>query len=184
MHDLGKRITLKELKTFKSFQLSSSMRQTTANALFALKFLNFRLIILNLYFMTISNEADYQMPARYRKMENMHIVFWLMKDISWCMIWKVMGITMIIPTLTIAIIISWRTRKVASELAHNLAITLWITANSIWMISEFFGFSTMKVAGVITGKHLALFPFISGALILLFYYAVQRPREISGQKTK
>ena len=31
-------------------------------------------------------EPMYQIPARYRKMENMHILFWLVKDVSWCLI--------------------------------------------------------------------------------------------------
>jgi hypothetical protein len=109
-------------------------------------------------------------------MENMHIVFWLLKDISWCMIWKVLGIAMIIPTLTIAIIIAWRTRDIKSELAHNLAILFWISANSFWMISEFVGFDTTTFWGV-EGKHLAMIPFVIGAAILAWYYLVQKPKE-------
>lgn len=123
----------------------------------------------------------YSIPAKYRRMENLHIVFWLMKDISWCMIWEVLGIAMVIPTLTIAIIIAWRTRHFASELAHNLAIAFWISANSLWMISEFFHFDTTMIVGDMTGKHLALIPFTIGALILVYYYIVQRPREIREQ---
>jgi len=123
-------------------------------------------------------EAPYIIPARFRRMENMHIAFWLMKDISWCMIWKVLGITMIVPTLTVAIIIAWRTRQMKSELAHNLAIAFWISANSLWMISEFFHFDSMIIWKDFTGKHLALVPFIAGALILLYYYAIQRPKEL------
>ena len=61
------------------------------------------------------NEAVYTIPARYRRMENMHIAFWLMKDISWCMLWKELGITMIVPTLSVAIWISWRNRQIKSE---------------------------------------------------------------------
>ena len=125
-----------------------------------------------------TEDVVYRIPARYRRMENMHIAFWLMKDISWCLIWKVLGITMIIPTLTVAIVIAWRTRDIKSELAHNLAVAFWITANSLWMISEFFHFDTMIVWKEFTGKHLALIPFITGAVILLYYYAVQRPREL------
>lgn len=100
------------------------------------------------------NEALFTIPARYRKMENMHIAFWLMKDISWCMIWKELGIAMIIPTLSVAIRIAWRTRHLASELAHNLAIVFWISANAYWMISEFFHFDVMPVWRDFTGKHL------------------------------
>ena len=128
--------------------------------------------------MTQEKESSYIIPAKYRRMENMHIAFWLMKDISWCMIWKVLGMAMVIPTLSIAIIIAWRTRHIAAELAHNLAITFWISANSYWMISEFFGFDEMVVWREFTGKHLALIPFVAGAMLLLYYYAVQRPREL------
>lgn len=133
--------------------------------------------------MSTYHEARYIIPARYRRMENMHIVFWLLKDISWCMIWRELGIAMFIPTLTISIIIAWRTRQMASELAHNLAITFWICANGYWMISEFFNFAEGKVWNEFTGKHMALIPFIIGALILLYYYAVQRPAEIRKNKT-
>lgn len=31
-------------------------------------------------------EEMYSIPAAYRKMENTHILFWLVKDISWCMV--------------------------------------------------------------------------------------------------
>ena len=129
------------------------------------------------------NEPVYVIPNRYRKMENLHIVFWLLKDISWCMTWKVLGIAMIIPTLTVAIVIAWRTREFKSELAHNLAITFWISANSVWMISEFFGFDTMPLWFRLEGKHIALIPFIIGILILAWYYIIQRPKEIEEHRT-
>jgi len=132
--------------------------------------------------MTPTNEPVYTIPARFRKMENMHIAFWLMKDISWCMIWKPIGIAMVFPTLIIAIVISYRTRQVKSELAHNLAIVFWITANAYWMVSEFFGFDTMPIWNGYEGKHLALIPFVTGAAILLYYYLIQRPAEIKKHK--
>lgn len=133
--------------------------------------------------MAVTNDALYSIPARFRRMENMHIVFWLLKDISWCMIWKSLGIAMIFPTLSIAVIIAWRTRHMASELAHNLAIAFWISANSIWMISEFFHFDEMVVLGPLTGKHLALIPFFSGAFFLLYYYLFQRAKEMKEHET-
>ena len=132
--------------------------------------------------MTSLKESQYIIPARYRKMENMHVVFWLMKDISWCMVWKPLGITMIVPTLSVAIWIAWKNRYIKSELAHNLAIVFWITANAYWMISEFLGFDSIIVWKEFTGKHLALIPFVTGALILLYYYAVQRPKELKMKK--
>ena len=127
--------------------------------------------------MSNSNEPMYVIPARYRKMENMHILFWLLKDVAWCRIWKVLGLVMIFPTLIISIIIAWRTRSFKSELAHNLAITFWISANSYWMISEFFGFDERYIAFGIEGKYMAVIPFVIGVLILAYYYLFQKPNE-------
>lgn len=122
------------------------------------------------------SEQTYIIPLRYRKMENLHIVFWLFKDISWCMIWKPLGIAMIFPTLIIAIVIAWRTRQYMSELCHNMAIAVWIAANSYWMISEFFHFDTMPLFGEYSFKHLAIIPFVLGVLFLAFYYIIWKPR--------
>ena len=119
---------------------------------------------------------EYVIPLRYRKMENLHIVFWLFKDISWCMIWKPLGIAMIFPTLIIAIVIMLRTRQYMSEVCHNLAIVVWISANSYWMISEFLHFDTNPLFGVYTYKHLAIIPFMVGIIILGYYYLWWQPR--------
>jgi prepilin signal peptidase PulO-like enzyme (type II secretory pathway) len=118
----------------------------------------------------------YEIPLRYRKMENLHIVFWLFKDISWCMIWRPLGIAMIFPTLIIAIIITLRTRQFMSEVCHNIAIVLWISANSYWMISEFLHFDNLPLIGDITYKQLAIIPFSIGIAILGYYYIWWKPR--------
>jgi len=109
-------------------------------------------------------------------MENLHIVFWLFKDISWCIVLKPLGILMIFPTLIISIVIAWRTRALMSELCHNLAITFWITANSYWMISEFFAFDEKRIWGEISYKQLTLIPFLLGMFALMYYYLYWRPR--------
>ena len=57
----------------------------------------------------------------------------------------------------------------------------WITANAYRMSSEFFGFDAVQVAPHITGKHLALVPFLIGLGILLYYYLVQKPRETQAE---
>ena len=123
----------------------------------------------------MANE-EYVIPLRYRKMENLHIVFWLFKDISWCMLWKPLGIAMIFPTLIIAIVITFRTRQYMSEVCHNLAMVVWITANSYWMVSEFLHFDTYPLVGEYTFKHLAIVPFIIGILVLAYYYIWWKPR--------
>ena len=123
----------------------------------------------------------YNIPISYRKMENLHIVFWLFKDIAWCMFWKPLGMVMIIPTLAISIIIAWR--NIVSELCHNLAITVWISANSFWMCSEFLGYDNTNVFGNTTVKHLAMIPFVMGVLILAFYYLIYKPRHKDEEAT-
>jgi hypothetical protein len=131
----------------------------------------------------MKNEQSYNIPLKFRKMENLHIVFWLFKDLSWCMIWKPLGIAMIFPTLFISIVIAWRTRKFMSELCHNLAIIVWISANSYWMISEFFAFDNVQLFDIFTYKHLALIPFTLGILLLAFYYLVWKPKHINELET-
>ena len=125
----------------------------------------------------------YSIPLAYRKMENLHIVFWLFKDISWCMIWRPLGIAMIFPTLIIAIVIAIRTRQYISEVCHNLAIVVWITANSYWMISEFFHFDTVILYGNIPYKYLSIIPFTFGILILAYYYLWWKPTHKNAVET-
>lgn len=118
----------------------------------------------------------YTIPLKYRKMENLHIVFWLFKDIGWCLIWKPLGIVMIFPTLIISMVIAWRTRHMMAELTHNLAITLWIFANSYWMSTEFLEIDANTVLGDITFRHLTLVPFLLGVVCLAYYYIIWAPR--------
>lgn len=92
------------------------------------------------------------------------------------MIWKPLGIAMIFPTLIIAIVIMLRTRQFMSEVCHNMAIVVWISANSYWMISEFLHFDTNPLFGVYTYKHLAIIPFMVGIIILGYYYLWWQPR--------
>jgi hypothetical protein len=133
--------------------------------------------------MPSASEVAYTIPLTYRRMENLHIVFWLWKDISWCMVWRPLGMLMILPTLAIALIIAWRTRHMVSELCHNLAIAAWIFANSYWMTAEFFHFDAGIVWGNVTYKHLALIPFGIGVLVLAYYYLVWSPRHAAETKT-
>ncbi len=129
------------------------------------------------------NEPLYSIPVSFRRMENLHIFFWLFKDISWCMLWKPLGIAMIFPTLIIAIVISIRTRHIVSELCHNVAIVLWIFANSYWMIAEFLHFDENIVTSEVTYKHLAVIPFAIGIVIMLYYYLWWKPRNKNVMET-
>ncbi len=123
----------------------------------------------------MSTEKMYVIPERFRKIENLHIVFWLLKDICWCMLWRPLGVAMLIPTLTVAILITWQTRKLKAELYHNLAVTFWICANGYWMIVEFLGYDEyLRIFTVI--------PFSIGLFFIIVYYGFILPREIKKNK--
>lgn len=75
---------------------------------------------------------------------------------------------MIFPTLCVAIYIMIRNRQVVAELTHNLAISFWIVANSMWMIFEFTGTDEEL-------RYYCLIPFLSGLIILIYYYFIYMP---------
>lgn len=113
--------------------------------------------------MAKKEEELYIIPARYRKIENLHIVFWLIKDLCWVMLWRPLGLVMIIPTIGAALIITWQTRHIKSELLHNVAVVFWITANAYWMITEFF-FADDSL------RYYAVVPFVLGIIAISYYY--------------
>jgi hypothetical protein len=127
----------------------------------------------------LSNQSSdvYTVPAKFRSLENLHVLFWLIKDICWCIGFKPLGIAMIFPTLSVAIYIMVKNRHMVSELTHNLAIMLWITANSMWMIFEFTGTDEQY-------KNFCLIPFLLGLLILIYYYAFYLPARKNKQKSE
>lgn len=118
----------------------------------------------------------YSIPDRFRRIENMHIVFWLIKDISWAMLWKPIGLLMFIPTISVAMLITWQTRKLKSEWYHNMAILFWISANGYWMIVEFFW------PAIETLRYYAAIPFSIGILFIGVYYFMVLPREKKNEK--
>lgn len=99
---------------------------------------------------------------KYRALENFHIVLWLIKDMCWCMLWKPLGIFMIIPTFLFGLFITYNSRKIKAELYHNLAVLMWILANSTWMIGEFYFNDGLR--------NLALAFFITGLLLVSYFY--------------
>lgn len=117
----------------------------------------------------------YTIPDRFRKIENLHIFFWLIKDLSWAMIWKPLGIFMLVPTLGVALLITWQTRHIRSELFHNLAVDFWICANGYWMIVEFLGYDE-------TLRWYTAIPFSIGLIFILTYYLIILPREKKTEK--
>lgn len=107
--------------------------------------------------------------GKIRAYENFHIVLWLLKDTCWVLDFKVPGMIMIIPTILVALHITWIHRNSAAELAHNLAVVCWICANTIWMIGEFFFNDTLRPFATVF--------FGMGLLMVAFYYGIIRPRK-------
>ncbi len=108
-----------------------------------------------------NQEAPASFIQRYRWMENGHILLWLIKDTCWAMEWREGGLFMIIPTVAVAFYILFRSFPYRSERFHNMAICIWITANSLWMLGEFFGNDFRPVA---VGM------FSVGLMVLTAYY--------------
>lgn len=111
----------------------------------------------------------HMMSGKIRDYENFHIVLWLLKDSCWVMDFKIPGLIMIIPTIAVAIHITWLHRQSMSELYHNLAIVSWITANSVWMIGEFFFGDTLRPVAAVF--------FVIGLLLVSVYYLVVKPQQ-------
>jgi hypothetical protein len=119
----------------------------------------------------------YSIPDKFRRIENLHIVFWLIKDLSWAMLWKPLGIIMVVPTVIAGLFITWQTRQIKSELFHNLAVVFWIFANAYWMIIEFWEFPDQY-------RYYTAFPFTIGIAFILSYYFIVLPAERRrGRKT-
>lgn len=117
---------------------------------------------------------NYGTLGKDKKYESLHIVFWLIKDSCWMFEAKLLGVLMIIPTLSIAAYIIYITRK-TTDLFLNLAILFWICANSFWMYSEFFNNGEYKL--------LASIPFGLGFIFVgIFYYQLLFNKQESSLK--
>lgn len=86
------------------------------------------------------------------------------------MLWKPLGLFMIIPTIGAALLITWQTRHIKSELLHNLAVDFWIVANAYWMLTEFYSTND-------TLRYYTIIPFSIGLIIIAYYYFIVKPGE-------
>lgn len=119
----------------------------------------------------MSKPTLYHIPYKFRRVENLHILLWLIKDACWALDLKFPALIMIFPTMLVAMLITYQTRKITAELLHNLAINFWITANCTWMIGEFFGWD-VNLIGPYGLRQFSVLPFGIGLLILGYYYLV------------
>ena len=107
--------------------------------------------------------------SKIREYENLHILLWLLKDTCWVLFWKTAGMIMIIPTIGVAIHITWLRRSIKADLYHNLAVCFWISANSAWMVGEFFFDDTLRPVSTVF--------FILGLITVGLYYSMVLPKE-------
>lgn len=99
-----------------------------------------------------------------RAYENAHIFLWLLKDCSWVHSWRILGLTMIIPTLFVQLHLTWKARKDIHEVLHNIAVACWISANATWMLGEFYFADGWR--------EYAKWFFDAGIAIMVYYYIV------------
>jgi hypothetical protein len=105
-----------------------------------------------------SGSAEHTFASKF---DNLHVLLWLIKDTCWMLEWRVLGTAMIPPTIAVAVFLAVRSRLERSFWI-NLAICFWISANSFWMVCEFFGHEDIKNwAGI---------PFAFGFLAVAAYY--------------
>jgi hypothetical protein len=107
---------------------------------------------------TLPNNIENTSP---RWLENLHILFWLVKDTCWALVWRPLGVIMIVPTVSVALYLFFRSRKNRSEMYHNAAVCMWIIANSTWMVGEFYNRDLRMIA---VGF------FATGLALLTVYY--------------
>ncbi len=105
------------------------------------------------------------MIKKIRDIENLHILLWIIKDASWVMMFKPLGMIMIIPTVSVAVYLTVKSWPDLKERLHNLAVCGWIMANSTWMVGEFYFEDHWRMG--------ALSFFVAGLLCIGWWYVVK-----------
>jgi hypothetical protein len=81
------------------------------------------------------------------------------------MCWSIdskIGAILVLPTIAVSIWILFQSKTV-SAIYHNIAVCFWITANSLWMISELYKFEDKA-------KPIVIILFAIGIIMLAYYY--------------
>jgi hypothetical protein len=86
-----------------------------------------------------------------------------MKDSCWMLELKLLGTCMIFPTVFLAVYLAVKTVG-TRDFYLNTAIFFWISANSFWMLMEFFNENQYK--------NFAAIPFALGFVFVAVFYLV------------
>ena len=100
---------------------------------------------------------------QWHPLEYAHVFLWLIKDLCWAQHWQTAGSLMVLPTILVAFWITWLQRHQRFTLVHNLAISVWISSNSLWMLAEFFDMESSL-------KPISTAGFVLGLMILVAAY--------------
>jgi hypothetical protein len=108
-----------------------------------------------------------------RKKENLHVVFWLLKDFAWLSDIKWLGMGMAVPTVLLSVWLTMKSRGNRIDFFHNIAVSFWITGNSMWMAGEFYFNDSIR--------HLVKPLFLIGFVFVGYYYVSEwwRSRRIN-----
>ncbi|MFN4300033.1 MAG: hypothetical protein ACK4EX_09955 [Thermaurantimonas sp.] len=101
---------------------------------------------------------------KLKALDTLHIPVWLAKDIAWLLVYKPLGVAMILPAVAVALHICIKTAFNKLLFYQNLAVLFWISANSTWMAGEFFHFA-YKLPAVIF--------FIAGIISIIWHYVIE-----------
>lgn len=109
------------------------------------------------------NDPEKNPFLSYRKLENVHVFLWLIKDFAWISGYETLGMIMAVPTIFMAVYITILSRSVnTSDFVHNMAVSCWIVANVVWMTGEFY--FNDKV------RHWSIPFFVLGIVTLVVFY--------------
>ena len=89
------------------------------------------------------------------KINTMHVFFWLVKDMCWCLHLTALATLMVFPTVSLTGYILF-TQKESRE--ENLILTCWVMMNVFWMLHELHGTSKSPIylfmgLGLISSAH-------------------------------
>ena len=62
--------------------------------------------------------------------------FWLLKDVFWLLKWKILAMSMAIPTVILTIYLLVKTKRLIST---NTIFSSWVMTNVFWMLHELYG---------------------------------------------
>lgn len=78
--------------------------------------------------------------------------------------YKTVGVIIAFPTVLVALLVAWITRKEKDHFLPNLSIAFWILANANWMIAEFYN---------LPYKAYSIYPFMLGVLVFVIFLFIK-----------